>query len=54
MSEFAIKMGLIAEEAVRLAQEENRRKGVANVYCLNGALVWQMPDGTLTTKEPIG
>lgn len=54
MSDSDLKMLKIVNKAVRLAQEENRRKGVANVYCLNGALVWQMPDGTLTTKEPIG
>lgn len=52
MSDSDLKMLKIVNKAVRLAQEENRRKGVANVYCLNGALVWQMPDGTLTTKEP--
>lgn len=53
MSDSDLKMLKIVNKAVRLAQEENRRKGVANVYCLNGALVWQMPDGTLTTKEPM-
>lgn len=53
MPELVEKIVTIGNEAVRLAQEENRKKGVANVYCLNGALVWQLPDGTLTTKEPI-
>lgn len=52
MSDSDIKMLKIVNEAVHIAQEENRRKGIANVYCLNGALVWQLPDGTLTTKEP--
>lgn len=52
MPKFVEKVAAIGNEAVRLAQEENRKKGVANVYCLNGSLVWQLPNGTLTTTEP--
>lgn len=52
MSDSDIQMLKIVNKAVRLAQEENRKKGVANVYCLNGSLVWQLPNGTLTTTEP--
>lgn len=53
MPNLVEKIVVIGNEAVRLAQEENRKKGIANVYCLNGSLVWQLPDGTLTTKEPM-
>ena len=37
---------------VHMAQEENRRLGIPNVYVLNGKLVWQLPDGTMTSVKP--
>jgi len=40
-------------DAVRKAQDENRRKGVPNVYVINGTIVWQLPDGTITTTDPL-
>lgn len=46
------KMTRIVNTAVHEAQEENRRKGIPNVYVLNGTIVWQLPDGTITTKRP--
>lgn len=52
MSEITTKLYRIISEAVHLAQEENRRKGIANVYSLNGKLVWQLPDGTVTSVNP--
>ena len=52
MSEWAAKMARIISKAVHIAQEENRRKGIANVYSLNGKLVWQLPDGTVTSVKP--
>jgi len=52
MPEVVEKMTRIGNEAVRAAQEENRRKGIANVYVLNGKIVWQLPDGTVTTVRP--
>jgi hypothetical protein len=36
-----------------MAQEENRRLGIPNVYVLNGKLVWQLPDGTVTSTKPV-
>lgn len=50
MPEIVEKMTQIGCAAVKAAQEENRRKGIANVYVLNGKLVWQLPDGSITTK----
>jgi hypothetical protein len=35
-----------------MAQEENRRLGIPNVYVLNGKLVWQLPDGTVISVKP--
>ena len=52
MTEFDIKILSIANKAVYAAQEENRRLGIPNVYSLNGTIVWQMPDGSVTTVNP--
>jgi len=42
----------IGNEAVRLAQIENKKHGIPNTYNLNGRLVFEMPDGSITTKSP--
>jgi len=42
----------IGNRAVRKAQEENRRLGIPNVYSINGTLLYELPDGTLTTENP--
>lgn len=52
MPELVERITRLASTAVRLAQEENRRKGIPNVYCLNGKIVWQLPDGTVTMHDP--
>jgi hypothetical protein len=52
MPEIVEKMTRIGNTAVHAAQEENRRKGIPNVYVLNGTIVWQLPDGSVTTKRP--
>ena len=52
MPEVVEQMTRIVNTAVRLAQEENRRKGIANVYSINGKIVWQLPDGTITDRDP--
>ena len=52
MPEFVERMTRIANTAVHLAQEENRRLGIPNVYCINGKIIWQLPDGTVTDKNP--
>ena len=52
MNEWDAKLLAIANRAVREAQDENRRQGIPNVYEINGTLVWQMPDGSLTTVNP--
>lgn len=40
----------IANRAVEKAQEENRRKGIPNVYSINGKIVFELPDSQLTTE----
>ena len=52
MPEMVEKMTRIGNTAVHAAQEENRRKGIPNVYVLNGKIVWQLPDGTVTMVRP--
>ena len=52
MLEIVEKMTRIGNTAVHAAQEENRRRGIPNVYVLNGKIVWQLPDGTVTTVRP--
>lgn len=52
MNEEDAKLLAIVNDAVFLAQEENRRKGIPNVYCINGQIVWQLPDGTVTMQDP--
>jgi hypothetical protein len=42
----------IGQQAVRDAQEENRRLGIPNVYSINGILYWELPDGTLSRTDP--
>jgi len=41
----------IMNSAVRKAQEDSRR-AVPLVYSINGILHWELPDGSLTTKDP--
>lgn len=43
------KITRIGNRAVKKAQEENRQKGLPNVYSINGKIVYALPDGTFTT-----
>ena len=56
ISQEALKKGeelfRIGQEAVQEAQEENRRRGIPNVYSFNGVLYWELPDGTLSRTDP--
>lgn len=52
MSDLVTEMTRIVNTAVHMAQEENRRKGIPNVYSLNGTIIWQLPDGTVTMERP--
>ena len=52
MNDEDVKLLTIVNDAVYLAQEENRRKGIPNVYSINGTIVWQLPDGTVTMHDP--
>ena len=54
MNEWDAKLLALANRAVKDAQDENRRRGIPNVYVLNGTIVWQMPDGSITAAAPSG
>ncbi|MBM3318161.1 MAG: hypothetical protein FJY75_09975 [Candidatus Eisenbacteria bacterium] len=45
-------MPLIFQRAVRKAQEENRRLGIPNVYEGDDKLIFELPNGELTTIDP--
>ena len=42
----------IGSLAVAKAQEESRRKGVPNVYSINGRLYYETVSGELSTSDP--
>ncbi len=43
----------IGNRAVKRAQEENRKKGIPNVYDFNGHLYYELPNGELTKEDPL-
>ena len=51
--EKLIQITRISNRAVKIAQEENKKKGLPNVYSRKGKIVFELPDGTLTTKDPL-
>jgi len=42
----------IGIKAVRKAQKENLKRGIPNVYSKNKVVYFQLPDGTITMKNP--
>jgi hypothetical protein len=52
MSELEQKIMQIASKAVKEAQKQSLKNGVANVYSKNKKLYFQLPDGTITQEVP--
>ncbi len=50
----AVDFVRIGRLAVKEAQEESRRLGVANVFFINGRTYYELPDGEYTLKPPPG
>ncbi len=50
--ESADEMLRIGIRAAKRAQEENRKKGIPNVYDINGHLYYELPNGELTKEDP--
>jgi hypothetical protein len=47
---FTDKLIKIGNRAVKKAQENNRKKGIPNVYCINGKMIFELPNGELSTN----
>ena len=43
----------IGNRAVKKAQDENRKKGIPNVYSYNGHIYYELPNGELTKEDPL-
>ena len=43
----------IGNSAVKKAQDENRKKGIPNVYSYNGHIYYELPNGELTKEDPL-
>ena len=52
MVELEIKILRIASKAIKDAQKDSLRRGIANVYSKNKKLYFQLPDGTITQEKP--
>ncbi len=52
MSETQAKIVKIGNKAVKEAQEQNLKKGFANVYSKNKKMYFQLPSGEITDKIP--
>ena len=50
--EAAIEFQCIGSRAVKKAQAENRKKGIPNAYSLNGRIIYELPNGEITTEDP--
>ena len=51
MTELSEKLLRLGNRAIKKAQENNRKKGIPNVYCINGKIIFELPNGELTTKH---
>ena len=50
----SIEIIRIGNSAIQKAMEENRKKGLPNVFTKNGKVYYELPDGTITDKDPVG
>ena len=49
----ALEFLRIANRAAKSAQEENRKKGIPNVYSFNGHIYYELPNGELTKDKKV-
>ena len=50
MSKLSEKLLKLGNRAIKKAQKNNRKKGIPNVYCINGKIIFELPNGELTTQ----
>ncbi len=51
MTELVTRITRIANRAVHKAQKENTKKGISNVYFINGQPVYQLPSGKIVIRK---
>jgi len=51
--EFFLKIDQISNVAFVNAQKENQKLGLPNVYANRKGVYFELPDGTITTKNPL-
>ena len=49
MTDLTTKLIRLGNKAVKKAQENNLKNGIPNVYCINGKIVFELPNGEFTT-----
>lgn len=42
----------IANNAVQKAKDENKAKGIPEVFCKNGKIFYLLPNGKITSSKP--
>ena len=50
MSDLAFEILRIGNRGVKKAQENNLKNGIPNVYSINGKMIFELPNGELTTE----
>lgn len=50
MSKISEKLLKLGNRAIKKAQENNRKNGIPNVYSLNGKIIFELPNGEITTQ----
>jgi hypothetical protein len=48
----AAELMRIMNAGVSYAQEQNRQRGIPNVYSINGIIYYELPDGSLSREDP--
>lgn len=52
MYDFFLEMLKIGNRAVQKAQEKNRKNGIPNVYAKNHKVIFELPNGKITSTNP--
>jgi len=52
MTNLEIMIIKVGKKAVKKAQKDSLKRGIANVYSKNKQLFFQLPDGTITQNIP--
>ena len=50
MTDLSLKILKLGNKAVKKAQENNRKNGIPNVYSITGKIVFELPNGELSTE----